>query len=377
VTEPIVKRHSLEGVRADGWLDEILENAESLARIAHLIGPEALALSVIAGAQIIELAMRTRGEIAVTFRGREDGPSEEAGLDEFTARMARACLLIEETDPPLSDEPSEVELRAAIGLRTLLVAPLYDLGLVALTDDGRARQVEIEVGETRQLVHLADLRALLRTRIENLAVVRPTRGPLIPMGRFDEADAAFASRDHAAVVRALGQLVAPLAGLSRRPEVRELSEEDRGRIGRGLRHLALSLRALSREEEAESVLRVAIQWSRDDAEAAETYAALGELLLEGRREGQAIGLLRRASALGADDALVMPPLALALALRGRNVPAMGVVRHAREAGIEDARLEQVRALASQRLGPAWAAFESFLERGFGEDSLASSEDTRE
>src|SRR5690606_26395541 len=117
-------------------------------------------------------------------------------------------------------------------------------------------------------------------------------------------------------------------------------------------------------------LRVAVQWSRDDSEAAATYAALGDLLLDGRREGQAIGLLRRAHALGADDAAVLPALALALALalRGRSVTALGVVRAAGEAGIDDPRLERARGLAVERIGPAWDRFEAFLERGFGDES---------
>src|SRR5690606_8081008 len=189
-----------EGVRADGWLDEILGNADSLARIAHLIGPESLALSIIAGAQILELAMRPGGQIVVSYRERDDGPTEEVTLEEFTAKMAHACLRIEEVDPPLGDEPTDAVLRAAIGLRTLLVAPLYELGLVALHDDGRVRQVEIEVGETHQRVHLTDLRSLLRTRIANLAIPKPRSAPLVPMGRFDDAEVAHARGDHGAVV---------------------------------------------------------------------------------------------------------------------------------------------------------------------------------
>jgi hypothetical protein len=364
----MVREYPLEKVRADDWLDELLANAESLARIAHLIGPESLALSVIAGAQILELAMRPSREVVVTYRTRPDGPAEEAAVELFTARMAKACLMIEESDPPLSDAPTDAELRAAIGLRTLLVAPLYDLGLVTLVDDGRARQVDIEVGDTRQRVHLSDLRALIRTRVQNLSVVRQKGSSLVPMARFDEAEAARERGDHAAVVAALGPLVAPIAGLSRRPTLRDLGEDDRARIGRGLRSLALSLRALDRAQEAESVLRVAIQWSRDDEEAAATYAALGELLLDAGREGQAIGLLRRAHSLAAADELVLPPLALALALRKRAVTAMGVVRAARDAGVRDARLDRASSLAAERIGPAWDRFEAFLENGFGDEA---------
>jgi tetratricopeptide (TPR) repeat protein len=364
----MVRQYPLESVRADGWMDELISSAESLARVAHLIGPESLALSVIAGAQILELAMRPSGEVVVSYRARPDGPSQEDALDVFTARMAKACLMIEETDPPLSDEPTAADLRAAIGLRTLLVAPLYDLGIITLIDDGRLRQVEIEVGETRQRVHLNDLRALIRTRVQNLSVVRQKGSSLVPMARFDEAEAASERGDHLAVVTALGPLVAPIAGLSRRPTLRDLGEDDRARIGRGLRSLALSLRALDRAQEAESVLRVAIQWSRDDEEAAATYAALGELLLDAGREGQAIGLLRRAHALSAADELVLPPLALALALRRRAVTAMGVVRAARDVGVRDARLERATALVAERIGPAWDRFEAFLENGFGDDA---------
>ena len=377
MTDLVPTRHSLESVRADGWLDEILSGAEALARVAHLIGAESLALSIVAGAQVLELLKGPRGRLFVVYRERADGPTLEATAEDFTTAMARACLRIEEGDPPLGEAPTETELRAAVGHRTLLVAPLFGLGLEALYEGEREREIEITMGETRQRVPLENLRALVCGRVESMAVARGENSNLVPMHRFEDAETAHARGEHRAVVGVLGPLVGPIAGLSRRPEIKEFDVEARARIGRGLRQLALSLRALARVEEAESVLRVAIQWSRDDEEAAETYAALGELLLESRREGQAIGLLRRAHALGARDEAVFPALALALAMRGRAVAALGLVREAERAGDGDPRLERARALARERVGPAWEALEAFLERGFSDGSPGQGEDARE
>lgn len=369
MTETSARRFSLVGIRADGWLDEFLTSAEPLSRVAEIVGPETFALSVIAGARVMELAMAHGGEVRVKYLEGEEGPLRESTLSEFTANVARACLRIEEGDAPLGDAPTEADLRAAVGVRTLLVAPLYGLGLSALIDDGRTRSIEIEVGDTVQVVHLRDLRSLLETRIQNLAAAAQAKpGARIPIQRFEEASEAFEKGEHAKVVERLGPLVASIAALARRPEQRSLDAASRSTVGRGLRELALSLRALGRGSEAEAVLRLAIQWSRDDADAASAFAALGGVLLEAKRDGEAIGLLRRAMALGASDADVLPPLALALARRGRSLAAMGLVRAAEGAGLVDARLAEARSIAAPRLGAAWDAFEDFLEHGFSDDS---------
>ncbi|MFO0558135.1 MAG: hypothetical protein U0269_08955 [Polyangiales bacterium] len=134
----------------------------------------------------------------------------------------------------------------------------------------------------------------------------------------------------------------------------------RARLARALGTLAEAFTRLNRLDERNEVLRLSLQYALDGEAAPELYLALARAMLDEKREPEAIGPLRRALALGADELRVLPLLGVAFARSGRLVAALGCARALRSKGAADAALDK---LVRDALGPAADEFEHWVERG--------------
>lgn len=369
-----VRRHSLENVRADGWLEKLGEGSPSFSQLCEVMGDRFVAFSIVAGLRIAALAYDQRApeRSMVEIDLGDGGKRARIAMGELQLKLASA--MIEGPTPPsapLRERPTSEDLQAAVGYRWVLLAPLFDLELEALLvhETGEMAVVFGVDGEERQLpleLFREHLRDQVRTELERLEARRsqPKMGSpfaidlaLVPRA-LDHADAG----EHERVVEILGGWPGPLSVLLRTADGQSLPPEGRIQIARGLGALGTAHVHLGRFDWGLEVLRLGIQWAQDSDAARDLFLRLGLAYLDAERQGEAIGLLRRARELGLSDGLVAAPLARAFSGRGRHLAALAWASRARSHGVPVGEIHAVESAAKEALGPALVAFEASLPR---------------
>jgi hypothetical protein len=358
---------SLEAIRTDGWFERVGEGIGSFQALCEIVGSRFFAFAMITGARITSLTVdrripeNTLVEFAV-------GADEEAGvagepqrltLGEFRHRLVNA-LVIDEPHGPAPKRTTDLEaVQLHIGVRYLLLAPLYGYALRELRVQSDGSHMVLLHDGLEETYPLAAFRARIRTHVreELERVRRPAARSAIDLSRVTEAQAATARGDHVRVLELLGPWPAPLAIFLRTPEGQLLNPEARATIARGLGLLGSSCIALGEGMKGEEILRLGIQYAAEGDAAPDLFLRLGEAMLGDGRAGEAIGPLRRGANLGANPPRVWTLLSLAFVARGRALAALGAVIEARAAGAPEKELEGVIDRVKGALGPAYERWE--------------------
>lgn len=359
------RQFSLEAIRTDGWFERIGETIGSFQALCDIIGPRFFAFAMITGARITALTVdrRVPDNTVVDFTVGDDDDSTEAEpqsvtLAEFRRRLV-AALVQEEHVTPAPARDTDVEgLQKHIGVRYLLLSPLFGYGLRSLRVDDDGSRIEVLHDGVEESYQLSAFRARLRTHVRQ-EFERLSRGQgqgAIDLGRVADAERAATARDFGKVIELIGAWPAPLAIFLRTPEGQMLGPEARATVARGLSLLGTACAELEDFDKAEEILRLAVQYAGDADGAGDVYRRLGSALLAHGRAGESIGALRRAVALGAEPITVWPALGYAFLERGRNLAALAATFAGVEAGVPIEALLQVREIAIGRLGPAFAAW---------------------
>lgn len=353
------REFSLEAVRADGWFERVGEGNPHFDQLCSLVGERPLAFSIIAGVQITSVMVdrRTPDASLVDFVVGDDPTEHQMPLGEFRRRVTLALLGEESARIPLSEEPDTAELQSFLGPRVVLLAPLFGLRLEHLiVEDERHATVIVGVGSTRQSIALDSLVDLLESRLRRELEHSGGHGSAIDLAKLDEAEALSVAGDWDATIEILGSWASPLSVLLRTAEGARLAPEIRGRLARAMGLLGTAYARKAKYEYAEEVMRLGIQWGQDGPASGDIFRRLGETALGRGREGEAIGFLRRALALGVPPRDVLPALSEAFASRGRWVAAMVSADEAVGAGVNEDVVRPVREKATAALGEAWSLF---------------------
>ncbi len=297
-----------------------------------------MAFSLITGARITALSVDRRmldNSLVDFVVGGENEDSEEEvqrlTLGEFRRRLV-AALLADEPLGPVPQRETDIEaLQLHVGVRYLLLAPLYGYSLRSLKVDGGKSVVSLLHDGVELSLDLDTLRLRLRahTREELDRVSSGNRG-VIDLSRVAEAEVATERKDFARVKMLLGAWPAPLAIFLRTPDGQMLAPEARSSIARGLALLGSACAHLGEGEMAEEVFRLAVQYAQDGSMAGEVFRRMGEALLNQGRPGESIAALRRAINLGAPGGTDLAPA-------GAGVPGAEALRGGadlREGGAE-------------------------------------------
>lgn len=360
---------SLEPIRTDGWFERIGERVGSFQALCEILGERFFAFSLITGARVTALTVDRRNpdESLVDFEvsGAElgaDQREQRLTLQRFRQRLVSA-LLAEESYGPAPRRDTDVEaVQAHIGVRYLLLAPLYGFSLTELEvlPEGSRLRMRID-GEDCEL-SLADfrqgLRALVLEELDRVQQAQDNRNS-IDLAAIPEAQAAAAQKDFARVIDLLGSWAMPLSFLLRTPDGQALNDETRVLLASALQLLGEAHIATDDETSGEEMLRLAVQYCVDTDGAATAYLKLGTALFGLQRFGEAIAPLRRAANLNAPAELVWPLLAVAFLERHRLLAAWGATEEARALGIADPRIAAVRGVVVRRM-PALEQWESWL-----------------
>ena len=146
----------------------------------------------------------------------------------------------------------------------------------------------------------------------------------------------------------------------RTPQGQSLGAGERAKLVRALCALGEAYLRKRQVEWAEDVLRLGIQFGQDLAAAAPLFGLLGRARVESGRYGEAIGLLRRALALGASRSEVLPQLAVCFVERKRFVAAMACITDAIADGADPEPLKPLRERVQAALGDAYTKFQEFV-----------------
>jgi uncharacterized protein HemY len=144
--------------------------------------------------------------------------------------------------------------------------------------------------------------------------------------------------------------------LLRTPQGQNLAPDAKAALAKALGLLGAAYSKREEYPSAEEVLRLGVQWVQDGNVAGQLFAQLGEVAARQNQHGQAIGLLRRALSLGCPRGQVLPALAECFLARGRAVAALVCVDEALLRGVPQARVEEVRREALEKVGELYTAF---------------------
>jgi len=347
-------------VRADGWFERLGEGSPNFDQLCEAVGDRFVAFSVVAGVRITALTVDRRSPDATLVDfvvGEEDG-EQRLPLGEFRRRLCSALLEDEPVPDLLPSDPDADAIQAFIGFRYVLLAPIFGLTLEQLTVGGdEPPSLVVRLGETSEELDVQELREVVRDRIRSeLARSRPQSPFSIDLGTIPKAEDAADEQDWERVIDLLGAWPGPLSLLLRTTEGQQLTPDVKATLARALGYLGTAYVHRGRFDWAEEVMRLGIQWGQDGPAAGERFRRLGESCVARGRQGEAIGLLRRALALGAPRRDVLPTLAQCYADRGRWVASAVCAEESVALGADREEMEDIRDRAAGILGDAWTRF---------------------
>ena len=149
----------LDAVRTDGWFERIGEGIGSFQALCEIIGERFFAFSIIVGARITALTVDRRNpdlslvDFVVGARDNDETlEPQQLTLADFRRRLVGALLVEDDKPAPEPTRDTEVEaIQLFIGVRYLLLAPLYGYSLRKLLVGGRGPQ-----GDAPEVVVLHD-----------------------------------------------------------------------------------------------------------------------------------------------------------------------------------------------------------------------------
>ncbi len=181
MTEEQHRELDLDAIRTDGWFERIGEGIGSFQALCEIIGERFFAFSIIVGARITALTVDRRNsdlslvDFVVGLSDTDEAlETQRLTLADFRRRLAGALLVDDDKPAPEPTRETEIEaIQLYIGVRYLLLAPLYGYSLQKLFLDGAdgARLVLLHDGV--QETHSVDafrlrIRALIREELERV-----------------------------------------------------------------------------------------------------------------------------------------------------------------------------------------------------------------
>ena len=353
---------SLADVRMDGWFEQISKRVNNLAEISSVMGERFLAYSFILNVQIRSLMVdpMSPSNSAVHFVVDESN-MQALSLGEFKLRIVQA-LLHETKLPIVPTLPfSKDAALAVLTGRTLLTAPLFGISLdrVILADATPKAPKYLVTYIAEDKFHVQTLpdfeekiRGLLRRDLAGMAE-EPFSLDLFAVAKAREA---ARNGNTLLVIDALEAWPGLLSMLFRTAAFRSLDEEQLALIGEGAALLGEALEKEDRNEWAEELYKLGLQFVRESKEASRLMTDLGRRLVRTERFGESIGLLRRALQLGAPETEVLPLLGRAFLKQEKYTAARALLERCKMSGFEGPNLEEdltdVKKLFDE-LGVAW------------------------
>lgn len=351
---------NLRAARADDWFDKVADSAPNFDQLCDAIGRKYVAFALVAGVRITALAIdpRQSENTQVTFAIGDHGDEHTMVLPDFRRALTQALVQPEELSDPPSDLENVEAVQRYIGVRYLLLAPIFGIVVHELrVDGGQEPSVLIGLGTLADEVSVEEFREVIREAVRREEQAsRPQRPFAIDLGKIPEAEALLRRGDHEGTLELLEPWAGPLSMLLRTPQGQSLAVDAKAALARALGLLGAAYARKQEFGSAEEVLRLGVQWMQDGDVTGQLFAQLGEISALQGQYGQAIGLLRRALTLGCPREQVLPTLADCFLQRGRALAALACVEEALQRGVPEERVRDARLTALDRVGGAYREF---------------------
>ena len=361
MTGSSLRVYDLSAARPDRWFEEVLDQSNDFKKACELIGRSTLGLALVAGARILSLTANPHSEdlTTVEFSIGQDPTVRQVPLSEFRETIGQ-FLLTPLQSWNLPDNPDVEALQAHIGGRYMLEASLFEVEPLELRHDLGLSEIALQFNELRHVLALEDFRDVLDERVRSELGLDRQDDNAIDLAVVDQAEDANAHGNWGATVALLNPWPSPISMLLRTGEAESLSEDVHGRLSVSLDLLGTAYANMGELDAANEVLRLGIQWAGESGKAGGLFLALGRASVAGEKHGEAIGLLRRAIRLGAEERDALPLLAQSLSAREQSLAAIVCNERARELGANAAELEALGAELQARLGEAWPRFQAWM-----------------
>lgn len=354
----------LAEIRSDGWFEQLSTEIPEFEQLCQVLGARFVAFSFVAGVRITSIAYdpHSPDSSLVDFALGESEEVERLTLSDFRERLGNALLDSESEPIELANAPSPEDIRACIGRRYLLLAPVFGIRLASIMPAASGPMVEVDLGHVREEISIQGLRDILDNAVRSeVARARPAAPFSIDFKKIPLAEEANKRADYEETITLLGAWPGPLSMFLRTPQGQALGASERSKLVKALGLLGEAYLKRQQADWAEDVLRLGIQFGQELAAAGPLFGLLGQARVQTERHGEAIGLLRRALSLGGDRAMLLVELAKCFAVRERNVAALACLQDAQAAGAPASAVQELRKQVEAALGPAYQRYKAVLQ----------------
>jgi hypothetical protein len=358
--EPI----DLADIRTDGWFEQLAEEIPEFEQLCEVLGGRFVAFSFIAGVRITAISYDPHAPESslVDFATGESEDVERLTLSDFRDRLG--SILIDTDAEPifLPSNPTSDDVRACIGRRYLLLAPVFGIRLSLLHIENDDPMVEVDLGHASEKISIQGLRDILDNAVRSeVTRAKPPAPFSIDFKKIPLADEANQRGEYSETIALLGAWPGPLSMFLRTPQGQALGRNERMKLVKALGLLGDAYLQKQQTDWAEDVLRLGIQFGQELEAAGPLFGLLGRVRVSNARYGEAIGLLRRALSLGGDRATLLIDLAQCFSARDRHVAALACLNDATEAGARGERVDSLRIEVERALGPAYQRYREALD----------------
>ena len=298
------------------WFDSMIRNIEGFEEVCDLVGYKFVAFSMVSGITLRAVNHNPENpqESTIEFSiGGEDRVNEMA-LEEFRKTLIVSLLSPDPEDPEgLTGSPTKEEISKLIGVRYVLLSPLYGIHLKRLAVVGP------ETGPAGYLLELlkdgreADWTiAELRQNLRKLVSGERTR-EREPVGRFSpesigSAEKALEAGNPSSALEHLRDWILFVRNYKITGGIAQFIQEPDAHFARGLLLTGRAYRLLKRNRIAEDIIRFSIQLLPMTKLKPNFLYELAMIMMGEGRYGEAIGPLRKALQLGIPKARIYPHL---------------------------------------------------------------------
>lgn len=355
----------LAEIRTDGWFEQLAEEIPEFEQLCEVLGGRFVAFSFIAGVRITAISYDPHAPESslVDFAVGESEEVERLNLGEFRDRLGHTLTETEAEPIYLPSDPSADDVRACIGRRYLLLAPVFGIRLSLLHVDDEEPMVEVDLGHASEKISVQGLRDILDNAVRSeVTRAKPPAPFSIDFKKIPLADEANQRGEYSETIALLGAWPGPLSMFLRTPQGQALGRNERQKLVKALGLLGDAYLQKQQTDWAEDVLRLGIQFGQELEAAGPLFGLLGRVRVSNARYGEAIGLLRRALSLGGDRATLLVDLAQCFSARERYVAALACLEDATAAGAKGERIDSLRIDVERALGPAYQRYREARDR---------------
>jgi hypothetical protein len=354
---------NLGEIRTDGWFERLGGKIANFDAICDVMGDRFLAYSMILGIQIHSIATdpRVPANTTIEFSVGDDVP-QTLTLGEFRVRMVQALIQQQRSEHSISLPLKIDDAIALIGHPLLLLAPLFDLSLKHLAlSSAELEQPQALVGFVSEhgfsFMDLDAFESFVKQKVRRDLAGTQQDPFQLDLTAVERARDAASRGEPEEVIAILETWPGLLVTLQKSPVIHQIEGPQLSLIAEGVELLGNAFKARERRTWAEELYRLGLVFVRDGVPAGRLFYRLGTLLCEDERYGEAIGLLRRAHALGVEEREVFPVLGRAFLRRRKLVPAAALLEIAVADGADSEGVEEDLAQVRREFAEAGVAWD--------------------